>query len=183
MGLREEALFINGIYKDVLTEILGIQKHVSEHIMFLQPYSSNRIAHIAKNPPSVDDRVRLFLSVTDNLAKIEYAAEIVGWVNKIDLEKKCKDRWKTIDHLIKQLKREDDGLYLKVGDRKCVNLLSIWRLEKLKKPFSVGELILTSTGKPHSTNRTTPGGWSYVKNPGDEWLRPYMKEKSCKVHV
>ena len=173
MALRGEALFINGIYRAVLRQILYVQRHVSTHIMFLQPYSSKRIAHLAKNPPSVTDRVLVFFSVHRNLSQISYTAEIVGWDDKIELENRCKDRRDTINCLIGKLQPEDRELYMEVGGRKCANLLSIWRLQKLK-PFSVGELILTSTGKPHSTNRTTPGGWSYVKNPGDEWLRQYL---------
>jgi hypothetical protein len=60
MSLRSEALFLNGVFKSVVEEILLVQEHLPYHIMFLQPYSPKRIAILADNPPSVDDRVRLF---------------------------------------------------------------------------------------------------------------------------
>ena len=82
MEVREEAIFINGVYRGVIEEILLVQEHVPEHIMFLQPHSAERIVHLADHPPSVEDRVRLFLSTTEELPIVRYTAEIVGWDNK-----------------------------------------------------------------------------------------------------
>ena len=169
MSIRDEALFINGVYRGVLDEILLVQRQLPEHIMFLQPYSSERIVRLAKHPPSVDDRVRLFLSTTDSLSMVQYAAELVGWDNKTELPE---DKANVIRRLLWTLQPGETGLYhIGGGDKpKSTNLLHVWRMTKLGKPFSVSELILTSTGEPHSTDRTTAGGWSYVRAPDSGWL-------------
>lgn len=169
MRLRDEAIFLNGVYRDVIEAILLVQGQLPEHIMFLQPHSSERIVHLACNPPSVEDRVRLFLSTTEELPTVRYTAEIVGWDNKTELPEA---RANVVRRLIWTLQPEETGLY-HIGEGEKVqstNLLHVWRMTELRKPFSVAELVLTSTGEHHSPGRTTAGGWSYVRNPGPEWL-------------
>lgn len=60
-AMREEALFLNGVYEDVLREILLIQKELPEQILFLQPYSSNTITRLRDDPPSVESPMRLLI--------------------------------------------------------------------------------------------------------------------------
>jgi len=158
MGLRKEAIFINGVYCGVIEAILRVQRQVPEHIMFLQPYAAARIVHLADAPPPVEDRVRLFLSTTEALATVRYTAEIVGWEDKMKLPG---PRAKVVSRLICALQPKEGGLY-HVGGREqaqSTNLLHVWRMTELRKPFSVAELVLTSTGKHHSPDRTTAGGW------------------------
>ncbi len=169
MELRQEAIFINGVYREVIEEILLVQEQLPEHIMFLQPHSSERIVRLADDPPSVDDPVRLFLSTTDDLATVSYMAEIVGWNNKTEL---LDTKATVVSRLIWTLQPREGGLYhVGAGDKpQSTNLLHVWRMREIRKPFSVAALILTSTGKPHSPDRSTAGGWSYVRNPNADWL-------------
>lgn len=169
MGLRQEAMFINGVYRGVIEEILLVQGQLPEHIMFLQPHSSERIVRLADDPPSVYDPVRLFLSTTDELPTVSYMAEIVGWDNKTEL---LETKATVVSRLIWTLQPREGGLYHvgAVDKPQSTNLLHVWRMREIRKPFSVAEFILTSTGKPHSPDRSTAGGWSYVRHPNADWL-------------
>ncbi|HEY9627436.1 MAG TPA: hypothetical protein V6C84_09055 [Coleofasciculaceae cyanobacterium] len=159
--LKPFALFINGVFKSVLDEILQVQSVLPEQIMFLQPYSSSAIRALRENPPSVDAPVRLYLSVTDDLATIHYQAEIVGWEDKRELSD-VKKGW--INRLIATLQEGEIKLYSDASQSgECVNLLYIRRLQKVQVPFSVAQLRKISDGEPLSTARTTSGGWSYVE--------------------
>jgi len=171
--MRDEALFLNGVWESVLQDILAIQAHLPEQIMYLQPYSGGRIVHLAEDPPTVDDPVRLLMSVTDDLPTVRYVCEIVGWDDKRQLRGK---KLTLLNRIIYAFQWTEEGVYGYGYDEEhpCVNLLYVRRMKKLTKPFSVGELIVTSSGEPHSTDRSTAGGWSYVVNPGDAWLDEYM---------
>jgi hypothetical protein len=164
--MQTEALFINGVFEEVLDEILAVQEALPEHIMFLQPYSSDTIVHLREDTPSVGSPKRLFLSTTNNLATVQYEAEIVGWDDKCELPKN-RQRFNAIARLIWTLQPAEGGLYdaSRVEGKASANLLHIRRLRKLLKPFQVSELIKTSDGQPISADRTTSGGWSYVHNP------------------
>ncbi len=89
--MRHEALFINGVYRNVLEEILQIQEQLAEHIMYLQPYSGSVIKHLQDNPPSPDEPMLLLLSLTDDLPTVHFAAEIVGWEDKRQLSSAKRD--------------------------------------------------------------------------------------------
>jgi len=171
--MRDVALFLNGVYEDVLKGILAVQAHLPEHIMYLQPYSGERIVRLAENTPTVDDPVRLFVSVTDDLTTVRYVGEIVGWDDKRKL-KGAKRR--ILNRLIYLLQPTEDGVYRRgrAGGPECVNLLYIRRLHKLSMPFSVDQLINANTGEPLSTGRTQSGGWVYIVNPDETWLKGHL---------
>jgi hypothetical protein len=49
----QPALFINGVFEEVLSELLAAQKkHPGPH--FLQPYSSQKIQLLAKEKPAAE---------------------------------------------------------------------------------------------------------------------------------
>src|SRR3954468_5774979 len=77
-----DALYVNGVYASVLEEIVRVQSAVPDQPLFLQPYSESQIKLLADKPPTADDPVRLFLSTTDDLAHVSYAAEIIDWHDK-----------------------------------------------------------------------------------------------------
>jgi hypothetical protein len=160
--VRDEAIFLNGVYRAVLEDILKVQEHLPEHIMFLQPYAKAAITKLRDNPPSVDDPVRLYLSTTDDLPTVSYEAEIVGWENKSTI---AEARRRAITRLIWMLQPTEDGLYNSSGDGtgQSTNLLHIRRLRRLGSPFSVQDLTKTSDNTPVSPDRSTAGGWSYVQ--------------------
>jgi hypothetical protein len=53
--MRPEALFLNGVYEDVLKEILQVQETLPEHILFLQHYKSEANVRLREEVPSVDN--------------------------------------------------------------------------------------------------------------------------------
>ena len=82
MGRREEAICITGVYRGVREEMRCMQEQWPEHIMFLQPHAAARSVRLADNPPSVKERVRLFLSTTEERPTVRSTAAIVGWDQK-----------------------------------------------------------------------------------------------------
>ena len=171
--MRSDALFVNGVFEGVLQEIVAVQSQLPEQILYLQPYSESRIVELAENPPSVDVPVRLFASLTTDLNTVHYVAEVVGWDNKQELSA---PRLEQLNRIIRSLQPGEGGVYETAGpeNRKCTNLLHVRRLKRLPKPFSVVLLTKVNDGKPVSPNRETSGGWAYVWNPEEAWLREYL---------
>lgn len=165
--MRSEALFINGVYEGVLEEILLIQTHLPEHVMYMQPYASAPIIHLRNDPPTPEDPVRLYISVTTDLSTVKYAGEIVGWDDKIKLSE---GKHNALSRLIWTLQPTETGLYdaSRVEGKLSVNLLHVRRIHQLTQPFSVERLTKTSDGQPVSPKRTTSGGWVYVKYEEDD---------------
>lgn len=131
--MRAEALFINGVYRTVLEEILQIQTELPEHIMYLQPYSGGAIAHLRDDPPSIDEPMLLVLSVTDDLATIHYAADIVGWDDKTRLSAAKR---RVLNRVIGALQPGEKELYdaSEATDGRSVNLLYVRHVRRLHKP-------------------------------------------------
>jgi len=150
-----EGIFINGVYSKVLSDIFDVQNLVPEQILYLQPYSGERIVKLSDNPPSVENPVRLFLSLTDDLPTIRYTCEIVGWNDKRELAGR---RREIIESVIRSFQPTEQGVYASVRAVECVNLLFVWRMRQLSKPFSVAELHKVVDDQPVSTNRQTSGG-------------------------
>lgn len=163
--MRGEGLFINGVYREVLEEILKVQSELPEHIMYLQPYSGGAITHLRDAPPSVEEPVLLVLSVTEDLARIHYAAELIGWDDKTRLSAAKRS---VLNRVIGALQPGEKELYdasMMEGGR-SVNLLHVRRTRRVPRPFSVARLIKTIDGTPVSDQRTTAGGWTYIRAEG-----------------
>ena len=166
-----EGIFINGVFSTVIDEILSVQKYVPEQVLYLQPYAGDKIVELYKNPPSVDRPVRLFLSLTDDLPTVRYTCEIVGWDDKRELVGRKRE---IIEAVIKTFQLGEEEVYAERRGVECVNLLHVWRMKQLSRPFSVAELKNTRQGQPVSTNRSTAGGWVYVEYPSMGWLESYL---------
>jgi hypothetical protein len=171
--MRDEALFLNGEFENVLEDILKVQAHLPEQILYLQPYSGSRIGRLVQNRPSVDDPMRLFCSITTDLALVHFVGEVVGWDDKREIDWRKR---RVLNRVIYVFQPTEDGVYMRAGPNsiECVNLLYVRRLHRLSSPFSVDQLIKTSDGQPVSTARTTSGGWTYVENPVEGWLEAYL---------
>ena len=162
-----QGIFINGVYSGVLSDIYQVQRLVPEQILYLQPYSGQRIVELSDHPPTIDRPVRLFLSLTDDLPTVRYTCEIVAWNDKRELAGRKRE---IIETVIRSFQPTENGVYAAQRGVQCVNLLSVWRMRELSKPFSVAELRKATDEQPVSTNRQTAGGWVYVKFPTHEWL-------------
>lgn len=169
--MRNYALFINGVYEEVLQDIVTVQEQLPEQILFLQPHSKDRIVWLADNPPSVNDSVRVFMSLTTDLPTVHFTGELVGWYDKDAL---TEDELMVMNRIIYIFQQTEPGIYLALNNKPIKNLLLVWRLRRLSQPFSVEELIKISDVFPVSPDRTTAGGYSYVKNPETAWLAKYL---------
>lgn len=160
--MRSEALFINGIFEDVLTDILKIQGVLPEMILFLQPYAGKVMVKLRDDPPTVDNPMRLYLSITTDLPTVRYTAEIVGWDDKRDLSD---EKRRVLTRILDSLQPGEEGVYnaSPTGDGVSINLLHIRRVVKLSSPFNVSLLNKVKDGTPVSPGRTTSGGWAYVE--------------------
>jgi hypothetical protein len=161
--MRSEVLFINGVFKGVLEDILAVQSELPDAILFLQPYSSSAMTRLRDDPPTTEAPMRVYLSTTTALSTVRYEGEIVGWDDK---RKLSPGKRRVLSRLIYCLQPTEGGVYdaSRSPDGQSVNLLHIRRLRRVKTPFRVDRLIKISDGKPVSASRTTAGGWSYVRD-------------------
>jgi len=166
-----EGIFINGVYRGVLSDIAEVQNLVPNQVLYLQPYAGSRIAQLANKPPSIDSPIRLFCSLTDDLPTVRYTCEIVGWHDKRELVGR---QHEIIERVIRAFQPTEDGIYHHINNTECVNLLSVLNMRELSKPFMVSELEKTSDDQPLSLNRSRSGGWSYVRYPTDEWVASHL---------
>ena len=156
------ALFINGVYRSVLEEILTAQAEKPkpsvlrkiltvlvkkpEHTFFLQAYSGTPIVVLQTGPPSMRLPAPLYMSTTDDLKSVNYKARIVNWEDKSQLSEA---RRREVTETLVRYQHRDRGLYnLESDEGPRVNLISIRGLERLAEPFSIDELIEKSGGKP-----------------------------------
>ena len=164
--MRDWALFINGIYRNVLEEILAAQRERPDLTYFLQPYSGSAIARLQRDIPSPGAPVTLYASTTDKLDTVSYTADVVGWENKLAISA---SRREAVSNILKKYQPgegEDDGPLFDASRTQgspSLNLLHVREMTKLDAPFSVAQLIKLSDGKPLSTNRSRSGGFSYVR--------------------
>jgi len=163
--MRPEALFLNGVIEEVLLEIMEVQGALPEQVMFLQPHKGEGMARLREQRPTADEPLFLLISLTTDLAKVHYAAEIVGWDDKRHL---ADEKRRVLNRLICTLQPKEGGLYdaSRMVGGKSVNLLHVRRLRRLRTPFSVGQLGKIADSEPLSEERTRAGGWSYVKAEG-----------------
>jgi 5-methylcytosine-specific restriction enzyme A len=163
-SVMASALFINGIYEAVLTDILSAQAEgVSES--FLQPYKGQVVSMLTENPPSPDHPVRLYLSTTERLSNICYTAEIVKWEDKREIT--ASRRQEVLQHL-ERYQLKECGLFRgqELGEGKAVNLITIRNLRGLETLPPTRLLVKRSDGQPLK-RRTRAGGWSEVFDRGD----------------
>ncbi len=160
--MRPQALFINGIYRSVLEEILSTHSTNPDRTLYLQPYDGRPIVLLRDCRPTVKDPVRLYASTTDELSHVSFSADIVGWEDKTKISQ---SRTRELNEIIQSFQPGEECLYdyAKSPEKPSLNLIHIRRLIRLPAPFSVANLIKISDGESLSTNRTQAGGWSPVR--------------------
>lgn len=165
--MPEVALFINGIYHNVLEEILESQKEFPDGTFYLQPFTGTAIKMLREKPPIPAAPITLYASVTGDLNKVAYTAQVVGWEDKTRMTAARRDQ---VTEALRKYQpgetgynMEEAGLYDESGTpgKPSINLIHIRRLFKYEPPFSVSRLIKVN-GYALADNRTRGGGWSYV---------------------
>ncbi|MGY8642214.1 MAG: HNH endonuclease [Verrucomicrobiales bacterium] len=162
---RPTALFINGIYDEVLTEIIEAQNSRGGGESYIQPYKGQVIGMLRKNLPNADRPTRLYVSTTENLSKVCYTALIVDWDDKRELPEEKRD---AVRQHLKAYQPGEVNLFLGaegVGE-KAVNLITIKDLKELDTLHSTALLRKVSDDLPLQ-KRTRSGGWSEVYDLGN----------------
>lgn len=161
----ETGLFINGIFKNVLEEILTAQKKQPTEVFYLQPYKAQTIQMLKKNKPTEDIPIMLYISTTENYNTIAYMAEIIGWESKHDLSK---ERERYLNKKIQLYQPGEECIYRVKNSQgeESVNLITIRNLEKLTNSLSTQVLVKKSDGLPLKP-RSRAGGWSEVYRVSD----------------
>ena len=131
--MRDQALFINGIFRVVLDDIVKVQSEDPEQILFLQPFTGTPIVMLRNNPPEIEDPVRLYASTSDDLAHVFYTAEVVLWEDKTTMSQTRRDE---VENIIRRLQPTEGGVYnaSRTPGEPSRNLLSVRRMLKLPTP-------------------------------------------------
>jgi len=155
------ALYMNGIYQEVLDHIILAQSKVPGLQLYLQPYSGSAIAKLRDSPPDISNPVRLYASITEDLQRVHYTGNIIRWEDKTNIGPFRKN---LIERRLAQYQPTEHGLYNAAGDGEgtSINLLTVLNVAKLQHPFDVQLLIKIDDEEPLSPNRNRAGGWSYV---------------------
>ena len=161
-NMRDQAIYLNGVFESVLDEIVTAQDANPHQVLFLQPYSASPIVYLRDNLPTVGDPVRLYISISSDLQQVRYTANIVGWRDKSTILHDS-DLRRSILQTLATHQPGEGGLYNVPEDGFSCNLIYVTRMRKLSQPFAVDNLILVSDDRPVSLNKTMPGGWMYVR--------------------
>lgn len=159
------ALFLNGVYESVLEEILEAQDKNKGLVCYLQPYSSDAIVKLSKEPPTPSSPITLYASTTGLLRAVTYSATIVGWENKANIDA---SRLDALNAHVEKYQPDEKKIYLEVNGNPRTNLIAITSMRRLPAPLHVSSFRKLSNGEPLKP-KTTSGGWSYV-DPVPEWI-------------
>ena len=155
---RTEALYLNGIFREVLDDIAKIHENRPNLQLYLQPYTETPITHLRDNPPEKLDPVRLYASTTDDLSHVGFIADIIRWEDKTTIAPERRTR---IEKRLADYQPTEEGLYNVPEHGISRNLICVLRMKRLDVPFAVSQLIKTDNSEPLGV-RSTPGGWAYV---------------------
>lgn len=158
------AFFGNGIFIEILDEIIEAQKVDLNITSYIQPYKPTVFKFLKETNPSQIHPILFYISTTKDLNRIEYIADIVGWEDKRELFTSNRDRLNELNQHVDLYQKSTGGIYRYSDTEKkseCVNLISIKNLRKLNIPFPSSRLIKVSNGIPYQ-HRTQSGGWSEV---------------------
>lgn len=154
--MKDVALLLRGVYKVVLEEIVSVQEHLPEQVLYLQPYSESPIKQLADDPPTLEAPMQLYISVTNDLDTVAYRGEIVGWEDKTILSDGRRDAIERLQALFQPF---EVGMVFNLTQK---NLIQVRGLRRLRSSFSVTELIKMD-GKPVAGNPPRPGKPVYVR--------------------
>ena len=150
------ALLLRGVFREVMEEIVAVQAHLPEQVLYLQPHSKTPIKRLASNPPTPEAPVQLYIAVTNDLDTVAYSGEIVGWEDKTTLSNGRRDAIERLQALFQPF---EIGMVFEPQQK---NLILVRGLRRLRSSFSVTELIKLD-GKPVAGNPPRPGKPVYVR--------------------
>ena len=152
------SLYLNGVFENVLDEIIIAQNNNSALTCYLQPYASKAIVKLRSDPPSSDSPITAYISITSVLSAVRYKGNITGWEDKQEIEP---DRLLYLNNQIEEYQPGEKEIYMYKDGKLCKNLISVNELTKLDDPIPVVGLVKIINDTPLKI-KTTAGGWSYV---------------------
>ena len=152
------SLYLNGVFKYVLDEIIIAQNNNSGLTCYLQPYTSKAIAKLRSDPPSPESPITVYISNSLDLSAVRYKGKITGWEDKQEIEP---DRLLYLNNQIEKHQPEEKEIYMSKNGTLCKNLISVNALTKLDDPIPVVGLVKIINDTPLKI-KTTRGGFSYV---------------------
>jgi predicted HNH restriction endonuclease len=152
--LKDRVFYANGVYKQVLEEIIFAQKSNSDKVFYLQPYSFEIINELRDLTFEKGYKWQLYASTTEDLNHIHYVADIIGWENKQELSA---SRLEFLNDHIKSFQPKESNIYQDKG----ANLISVRNLRKIQQPIPVNQCFKISDGSQLKP-RTLAGRWSYL---------------------
>jgi 5-methylcytosine-specific restriction protein A len=158
-----QALFLNGVFDDVLREIITAQSREDGLVCYLQPYKNNVIRLLKEGRPSGGNPITFYASETGSLDTVRYTGEITGWMDKRELKEDA-DRVERLNAHMRKHQPDEHEIYFHSdadGTKECANLLAVRYVKRLQTPVPVTTLVKVSDRQPHRV-RTRSGGWSVV---------------------
>ena len=160
------AVYLNGVFRSVLEEVIAAQSKEASLVCYLQPYKPTAMKELQKHPPTVGTSVPLLMSVTDSLGLVSYQADIVGWQDKRELSEV---QIQSLNAHFAVHQPNEGQVHLGVqGAASSVNLIAVRNVRPIAEAYAVSCLTKLSDGTPLQ-KRSRAGGWSYVMEP-PAWL-------------
>lgn len=183
MAKRKEILnrgyYANGVYMNVLEEIMKAQTEHLDMICYLQPYMEAIVTQLRDYTADKGYIWKLYASTSSDLNHIHYVADIVGWEDKRSLSA---SRLLELNSHIQKFQNGEVEIY-----DKGVNLIAIKNLKCLEQPIPVSECIKIENNAP-LVERTQAGRFSYIypletKSATTTLINKQLFEKELEVNV
>ncbi|WP_211342271.1 HNH endonuclease [Litorilituus sediminis] len=155
---RERALLLNGVFKNVIEEILQSQAKYPNKTFYLQPHTSTNIRYLQEGDFSELNPTRMLLTTTDNLNSVSYECKVVGWRDKQEL---MAEELNQLNQNIALLQPSEKEIYGTQSAPFCKNLIYIKDMQEIPCPFDVSELIKESNNQA-CKHRERAGGHTVV---------------------
>jgi len=155
---QEKALLLNGVFKEVIEEIITSQSNHPNKTFYLQPHTSTNIKYLREGDFSELNSTRLLLTTTDNLNNVTYECKVVGWRDKQEISP---SELRVLNKNITLLQPSEKEIYQTQSGSVCKNLIYIKDMRELICPFDINKLIKESNNEP-CKHRERAGGHSVV---------------------
>lgn len=160
----DNAFYGNGVFENLLQEILEAQKIDPNITSYIQPYRTTIFKSLKAQEPSESNPITFYITNTDDINTIIYTADIIQLEDKRELFEFNQNRVEELNKHLDIYQKSTGGLYRysdTVKQSECVNLISIKNLKRVSIPFPCTMLIKDSDGEPYK-RRSQPGGWAVV---------------------
>ena len=177
--LFNRGYYANGVYMNVLEEIVKAQAEEPDLICYLQPYMDSVVNQLRDFTTDKGYIWKLYASTSSDLNHIHYVGDIVGWEDKRRL---TAIRKLELNTHIQEFQKGEVEIY-----EKGVNLIAIKNLKRVVQPISVTICVKIEDGT-HVKERTQAGRFSYIypfeiESTTTTFINNQLLEKELEVNV